>query len=137
MWKEVFDFTGTEYPAEKFTMNNDIVTQYVNSGKGGVLRPILELNFVLAKYKKLLSTYGEELLDRLRDGKYLHTDYQVARTNTHRLSSKKHDYRQGTTNLQNLPANSEEGKQILSFIIAEEGHKLANIDMSGKQNWAF
>lgn len=83
----------------------------------------------LLKYRqltKLKSTYVEGLLKKIGTTGRIHTTYNQAVVVTGRLSS-------SNPNLQNIPANSEIGKQIKSCFIPSPGHILVGFDYSQQE----
>jgi len=84
--------------------------------------PALVLDY--RKLTKLLSTYVKALGECInpRTGR-VHTSFHQAGTVTGRLSS-------SNPNLQNIPVRSEEGRQIRSAFVADEGFVLLSADYS-------
>jgi len=83
---------------------------------------------LLLKYRKvskLVSTYGESLLEKLDKYDCIHTSYTQTRTETGRLSSKQ-------PNLQNIPSKGH-GKELRHCFIARPGYKLITCDMAGAE----
>ena len=76
------------------------------------------------KLTKLLSTYLKALAQRIhpQTGR-VHTSFHQAGTATGRLSS-------SDPNLQNIPIRTEQGRQIRSAFVAEEGNVLLSADYS-------
>lgn len=75
----------------------------------------------IRKIRKLISTYGEKFLSKLKDGK-IHTEFTQCYTDTGRLSSRK-------PNMQNIPAKDS----IRNCFIAEKGYDIVTIDFSGQE----
>ncbi len=76
------------------------------------------------KLQKLLGTYCQSLAESIhpRTGR-IHTSFHQAGTATGRLSS-------SDPNLQNIPVRTEEGRQIRSAFVADEGCVLLSADYS-------
>lgn len=93
--------------------------------------PAVSLLLEYSKIEKLKSTYTESLLERQKDGKIYASFNQLTRgqsgqavgISTGRLSS-------SNPNLQNIPARTEEGKQIRKAFIAGHGATLVDADFS-------
>jgi DNA polymerase I len=76
------------------------------------------------KLTKLLGTYLKALTSRIHPKTHrVHTSFHQAGTATGRLSS-------SDPNLQNIPVRTEEGKQIRSAFVADEGCALVSADYS-------
>jgi len=84
--------------------------------------PVIPLILEYRHYSKLQSTYVVGLQPLIRRGR-IHTEYNQCITMTGRLSST-------NPNLQNLPARSEEAKDIKSAFLASEGNVLVSADYS-------
>lgn len=88
--------------------------------------------FINYKIKsKLISAFGKNIIDNLRNGQTLHTDYTIAFTSTGRLSSGQNKLKKYTINVQNIPARSEAGKDIMECIVARESYNIICCDLSG------
>ncbi|MCA9388436.1 hypothetical protein KC644_01585 [Candidatus Berkelbacteria bacterium] len=87
-------------------------------GTHPIIAPLMEYR----ETKKLLSTYIEPLPKLVDDNSRLHTTYSID-TAAGRLSSK-------NPNLQNIPARSEEGREIRKAFVAQEGNEFLSIDYS-------
>jgi DNA polymerase-1 len=91
-------------------------------GSPGHELPALVLDY--RKLQKLLGTYLESLAECIlaRTGR-IHTSFHQAGTATGRLSS-------SDPNLQNIPIRTEEGRQIRSAFVADDGCVLLSADYS-------
>ncbi len=91
------------------------------SGQGhAIVDKVLEWR----ELSKLKSTYADALPEAInpKTGR-VHTSFSMAGTNTGRLSS-------SDPNLQNIPIRTENGKEIRSAFIPENGYKLLSVDYS-------
>ena len=91
-----------------------------------------ELNYPLAKLltqrsdlNKILTTYGESLLEKVREGR-LYGSFNQTVTKTGRLSS-------SSPNLQNIPSKGEVGSVIRNSFVAPEGKLLVGCDVDAFQ----
>jgi len=87
-----------------------------------VIHPIAKYILEYRHYSKLQSTYVVGLQPLIEKGK-IHTEYNQCITMTGRLSST-------NPNLQNIPARSEEAKDIKSAFLPSEGNVLVSADYS-------
>lgn len=117
----------------KFNPNSDIHVKNVFGTKDAQAAtlenlddPRAELLLQYAKLSKITSTYGDNILKRVRDNGRLYCSYNQCVTLTGRLSSSK-------TNLQNIPARGEIGDTIRKMFVSSEGHKLVGIDCDSFQ----
>lgn len=91
-----------------------------------VLAPEYEIVKQLLEWRKihkLTSTYGNSLLEKLRDDDRLYCSWNQSIAITGRLSSSK-------PNLQNIPSRDERGSQIRKSFVARPGFKIVSIDVS-------
>lgn len=134
--QKIFKFFNVPLPVdkhEKESTNKDLLATYNAQNPDNLLKDFIKVFIDYKKTNKLISSFGQRLLDDLNNGKSLHTEYSVAFTTTGRLSSKSNNIRPYTTNVQNIPAKTQDGKDIMSCIIAEEGYKIVCADMSGAE----
>lgn len=88
--------------------------------------PIIRKILKYRELAKLKSTYVEGLMKRIGSDGKIHTTFNQAGAITGRLSST-------NPNLQNIPANSDIGKQIKSCFIPMVGHRLVSFDYSQQE----
>lgn len=105
---------------EKDTTAEDTLLEYINerpsSPMGGFVKALLDFR----EYQKLVSTYGQPLLDRVVDG-ILYGEFKQMGTTTGRLAA-------ANPNLQNQPSDGD-GGVIRECFLADEGHEMITSDM--------
>jgi DNA polymerase I-like protein with 3'-5' exonuclease and polymerase domains len=92
--------------------------------------PLAELLTEQSKLDKLVSTYGEALLEKVSDDGRMRASFNNCITLTGRLSS-------SSPNLQNIPSKGETGDKLRSLFVAPEGRKLVGIDIDAFQMRIF
>ena len=133
---KIFSHFDLPLPKDKYgkdSTNKDLLAAYNSQYPDNILKDFIRVFGNYKKTMKLISSFGEDLLNNLKDSKTLHTEYSIAYTATGRLSSSGNNIRPYTTNVQNIPAKSQDGKDIMSCIVAEEGHQIVCADMSGAE----
>ena len=141
--KKIWDLSGTEFninspkqlgeilfvkmglkaKSQKKTAGGALSTKESELEKLREFHPIIDLIIEYREFQKLLSTYIDvipELLDK--EGR-LHTKFLQAGTTTGRFAS-------SNPNLQNIPNESELGRNIRSAFISDKGTKLISFDYS-------
>lgn len=122
----LFDYEKLK-PTGKLTgtgaISTDAEVLEILSEKSKLATVILDIR----KYKKLLSTYIEKMLDNVDTDGRLRTGFNITSTTSGRLSSS------GTINLQQLPSGSS---LIKGCIKARPGYKIVALDMSTAEVWA-
>lgn len=99
-----------------YSVSEDVLSNL--SGAHPIISKILEYRH----YAKLQSTYVTGLQPLVKSGR-IHTEFNQCITTTGRLSS-------ANPNLQNIPARSEEAKDIKSAFIPSDGNVLVSADYS-------
>lgn len=99
-----------------YSVNEDVLSALASA------HPIASKILEYRHYAKLQSTYVSGLQPLVNRGR-IHTEYNQCITQTGRLSST-------NPNLQNLPARSDEAKDIKSAFIPSEGNVLVSADYS-------
>lgn len=99
-----------------YSVNEDVLNSL------SAVHPIASKVLEYRHYAKLQSTYVSGLQPLVNRGR-IHTEYNQCITQTGRLSST-------NPNLQNIPARSEEAKDIKSAFIPSEGNVLVSADYS-------
>jgi DNA polymerase I-like protein with 3'-5' exonuclease and polymerase domains len=108
------------------------------TGKPTVNKDVLvELHYDLAtilieysRVEKLVSTYGQSLLDKVDEDGRLRANFNNCITLTGRLSS-------SSPNLQNIPSRGETGDKLRSLFVASEDCDLVGIDIDAFQMRIF
>jgi len=114
-------FEKLKMPYGKKTKTGYSVSEDVLSNLVGI-HPIIKLILEYRHYTKLQSTYVVGLQPLVRGGR-IHTEFNQCITTTGRLSST-------NPNLQNIPARSEESKDIKRAFLPSEGCVLVSADYS-------
>ncbi len=97
----------------------DVLEQLVDNGNE-LVQKVLEFRSL----SKLKSTYTDSLQNEINPSTgRVHTSFHMAGTSTGRLSS-------SDPNLQNIPIRTQEGREIRTAFIADEGHALLSVDYS-------
>jgi DNA polymerase I len=109
---------------DKDTSGEDVLLQYINERPSSDMRGLIEALLKFREYNKLVSTYGQPLLDKVVD-EYLHGEFKPLGTLTGRLSS-------ANPNLQNIPSDGD-GGEIRTCFIADEGDELITSDMQAAE----
>lgn len=97
------------------------LVDYLNQYPTTPLKRFLEIFFWYKEIEKLISTYGEPLLNAVDSNGYIHTEFNQLGAETGRLSSK-------SPNLQVIP-NSGHGAKIRGCFLPDKGHVLIDCDM--------
>ena len=124
---EIFERVGLTPPTisegkgseVKVSVGEGAVKLYLNENPQNPLGPFLNKLLKYREYSKLLSTYGENFLDKLEDGR-IYTSYTQCRTATGRMSSV-------GPNLQNIPG------LVHDFFIPAEGKSFITSDMASAE----
>jgi len=114
---------GLKPKNQKKTGSGALSTKESELEKMREMHPIIDLIIEYREFQKLLSTYIDvipELLDK--DGR-LHAKFLQAGTTTGRMAS-------SNPNLQNIPNESELGRNIRAAFVADNGTKLLSFDYS-------
>jgi DNA polymerase I len=97
----------------------DVLEKLANQG-----HPLPRVVLDWRQLQKLTRTYTEALVDDIQPSTgRIHTSFMMAATSTGRLSST-------DPNLQNIPIRSDEGRQIRTAFVAEDGYALVSADYS-------
>jgi DNA polymerase I-like protein with 3'-5' exonuclease and polymerase domains len=135
--KAIFNHFGVALPIDsktgKDSTNQGLLATMNIQNPDNILSEFIVKFIELKKTAKLISSFGTKLLDNLRNGKTLHTEYSIAFTATGRLSSKGNKIRPYTTNVQNIPAKTKDGKDIMECVIAPDGYNVVSVDLSGAE----
>ncbi len=114
---------GLKPKNQKKTGSGALSTKESELEKMREMHPIIDLVIEYREFQKLLSTYIDVIPTLLgKDGR-LHAKFLQAGTTTGRLSS-------AEPNLQNIPNESELGRNIRAAFVSDKGTKLLAIDYS-------
>lgn len=114
---------GLKPKNQKKTGSGALSTKESELEKMRDMHPIIPLIFEHREFQKLLSTYIDVIPKLLDENNRLHAQFLQAGTTTGRLASSE-------PNLQNIPNNSELGRNIRKAFIAEKGFKIVSFDYS-------
>jgi len=114
---------GLKPKNQKKTGSGALSTKESELEKMRDMHPIISLIFEYREFQKLLSTYIDVIPKLLDENNRLHAQFLQAGTTTGRLASSE-------PNLQNIPNNSELGRNIRKAFIAEKGFKIVSFDYS-------
>lgn len=134
--KDIFKYYGIKLPKSKDnkeTIGKELLMQFNELNPNNVLYNFVNSYIKYKEYGKLLSYYGDKFIDNLKEGKYASTEYSQCFTATGRLSSKGNKLRKWTINMQNIPANTEDGKKLMACFMAEEGYMYIGSDLAGAE----
>jgi len=104
----------------KKSVDEDSLTEYINENQDTELREFFLLLLDFRHNTKLLSTYGEQFLEKLDDNNSIHTQYTQCRALTGRLTSV-------GPNLQNIPPI------VRGYFVPREGMTFITSDMNSAE----
>lgn len=111
---------------QQYSCDGPTLLKFSESGKStDVGQSVATLIIQHRKLSKLISTYMS-LPDIVDENKRLHTSFTQLFTVSARLSSR-------SPNLQNIPARSEEGRELRKAFIAQKGYRLCVADYSNAE----
>ena len=110
---------GKKGPSGHWITDVKVLEKLLEETDDELIRLILEYRSL----NKLKTTYIDDLIERNKIDKRIHTTYSLNNTNTGRLAS-------SNPNLQNIPIRSEEGKYIRQAFISRPGYALISADYS-------
>ncbi len=130
--QEIFERINLPFPKDddgKTSFGEEPLKMYTTTYPESILRPFLDLILEHREYSKLLSTYGENLLQLLDNDGRMRTNYTQCFTDTGRLTSSAiiKDYL--GLNLANIPKRGD----IRSIFIPDEGYSFIDSDMTGQE----
>lgn len=131
---QIFKDFGLPVPTKKTQDGNktvlresndeDAISEYIFEYPNSPLKRFLEVYLWHQEIKRLITSYGESLIEKVKGG-YLHTEYKQLGAETGRLSSK-------NPNLQNLPANGH-GAKVRRCFLPDYGEVFVDTDMDGAE----
>lgn len=110
---------GKKGPSGHWITDVKVLETLLEETDDELIRLILEYRSL----NKLKSTYIDDLIERNKKDKRIHTSYSLTSTNTGRLSS-------SNPNLQNIPVRTQEGKNIRQVFVSKPGYSLISADYS-------
>jgi DNA polymerase-1 len=110
---------GKKGPSGHWITDVKVLETLLEETNDELIRLILEYRSL----NKLKSTYIDDLIERNKKDKRIHTSYSLTSTNTGRLSS-------SNPNLQNIPVRTQEGKNIRRVFVSKPGYSLISADYS-------
>lgn len=110
---------GKKGPSGHWITDVKVLETLLEETNDELIRLILEYRSL----NKLKSTYIDDLIERNKKDKRIHTTYSLTSTNTGRLSS-------SNPNLQNIPVRTQEGKNIRQAFVAKPAYSLISADYS-------
>lgn len=119
----IFVKLGLKPKNQKKTGSGALSTKESELEKMREMHPIIDLVIEYREFQKLLSTYIDVIPDLLDNEGRLHAKFLQAGTTTGRMAS-------SNPNLQNIPNESELGRNIREAFIADKGTKLISFDYS-------
>ncbi len=119
----LFTRLGLKPKNQKKTGSGAMSTKESELEKMREMHPIIDLVIEHREFQKLLSTYIDVIPDLLDNNDRLHAKFLQAGTTTGRMAS-------SNPNLQNIPNESELGRNIRAAFIADPGKKLLAFDYS-------
>jgi DNA polymerase-1 len=114
---------GLKPKNQKKTGSGALSTKESELEKMRDMHPIIDLIIEYREFQKLLSTYIDVIPDLLDSEGRLHAKFLQAGTTTGRMAS-------SNPNLQNIPNESELGRNIRAAFVADKGTKLLSFDYS-------
>jgi DNA polymerase-1 len=114
---------GLKPKNQKKTGSGAMSTKESELEKMREMHPIIGLIIEYREFQKLLSTYIDVIPDLLDSGDRLHAKFLQAGTTTGRMAS-------SNPNLQNIPNESELGRNIRAAFVSDKGTKLLSFDYS-------
>ena len=114
---------GLKPKNQKKTGSGALSTKESELEKMRDMHPIIPFIFEYREYQKLLSTYIDVIPNLLDENNRLHAKFLQAGTTTGRMAS-------SNPNLQNIPNESELGRNIREAFVCDKGTKLLSFDYS-------
>lgn len=114
---------GLKPKNQKKTGSGALSTKESELEKMREMHPIIDLVIEYREFQKLLSTYIDVIPTLLDNNDRLHAKFLQAGTTTGRMAS-------ASPNLQNIPNESELGRNIRKAFICDKGTKLLSLDYS-------
>lgn len=129
---EIFKRAGEELPiddAGKVSFGEEPIKFFITNYPESKLKKFLEVLLDYREYSKLLSTYGENLLQLLDKNGRMRTNYTQCFTDTGRLTSSAVIKDELGLNLANLPKRND----VRAIFIPDSGYSFVDSDMTGQE----
>lgn len=126
--KELYLKYAGEYdiPKDKdgnFTTGRESLERYIRDNKGSRLHNFTKLLLEQRKWKKRISSFGENFLEMTKTTGRIHTSYRQNGTSTGRFSSG--DSKNGFPNMSQIPRDNK----YRTCFLGDEGYKVMTVDL--------
>lgn len=130
--RDIFERLEEPLPVDdtgKVSFAEEPLKNYITTYSNSRLKTFVNLLLDYREYSKLLSTYGESLLQLLDKDNRIRSNYTQCFTNTGRLTSSAIIKDQLGINLSNIPQNND----VRNIFIPDPGYVFIDSDMTGKR----
>lgn len=130
--KELFTRVGVDLPVDdegKISFGEESLKTYITNYSDSLFKEFLLTLLDYREYGKLLSTYGENLLNLVDKDSRLRTNYTQCFTNSGRLTSSAIIRDELGLNLSNLPQN----KDLRKAFIPDPGYSFVDCDLTAQE----
>lgn len=130
--EDIFNRCNQPFPVDeagKISFGEESIKLHITNYPDSCLKHFLELILDYREYSKLLSTYGENLLQLVDKNNRMRTNYTQCFTDTGRLTSSAITKDVLGLNLANLPKRSD----VRKIFIPDPGYSFVDSDMTGQE----